>query len=484
MSFLPPWVGLLGVLLVLGVLAAWVLRRGLKKSQFEQSTGLGLPPVQGGGQSEGDLQARTLRQIQQQHLADLDQSLAEGRLLAPQHAAARDELMRHVLADAAAAPPQEAAVRSLFAAPKPVSWSVLVVALVLMSAVSYLQLGAPQSWWPLPLSQRVQISANTPAQLTEQTRLWQQATLARPDDAVAWLTLARLQAAQNAYALAEQALARVLALSPEPDLWIERAQMKALSAGGVYAGEPWQWIQDVLRAQPQHLNALVLAGSAALSEQRPSEAQAYWQQALQWVPADSEAAQGLQQAVAQAAAQSTAQSAANSATPTAVVAKAQAAATSLPAAGASLAASPTAAAPAPDVAAAPAAPAAANDRAEVLAADSRPLIQGEVRVSPEVQSQIPAGATLFVYALAEEGSRRPVAIWRGTPSAWPVRFALSDNMGMGAPPLLSSLAQVRLVARISQSGAAQKQAGDFQVELPGVKTRVQGVVLNISARTP
>lgn len=494
MSFLPPWVGLLGVLLVLGVLAAWVLGRGLKKSQYEQTTGLGLPPIQGSGQSEGDLQARTLRQIQQQHLADLDQSLAEGRLLAPQHAAARDELMRHVLADAAAAPPQAAAVRGLFAAPKPVSWSVWVVALVLMSAVSYLQLGAPQSWRPLPLSQRVQISANTPAQLTEQTRLWQQATLARPDDVVAWLTLARLLAAQNAYALAEQALARVLALSPEPDLWIERAQMKALSAGGVYAGEPWQWIQDVLRAQPQHLNALVLAGSAALSEQHPTEAQAYWQQALQWVPADSEAAQGLQQAMAQAAAQSAAQSAANSATQTAVVAKAQGAATPLPAAGASLAASPTASAPAaPAVAAAPAAtaapavtaaPAAASDRAEVSAADSRPLIQGEVRVSPEVQSQIPAGATLFVYALAEEGSRRPVAIWRGTPSAWPVRFALSDSMGMGAPPLLSSLAQVRLVARISQSGAAQKQAGDFQVELPGVKTRVQGVVLNISARTP
>ena len=34
----------------------------------------------------------------------------------------------------------------------------------------------------------------------------------RPEDAEAWLTLARLHAAQNAHALAEQALARVLAL--------------------------------------------------------------------------------------------------------------------------------------------------------------------------------------------------------------------------------------------------------------------------------
>jgi cytochrome c-type biogenesis protein CcmH len=293
------------------------------------------------------------------------------------------------------------------------------------------------------LSQRVKISATTPEKLAEQTRVWQEATQKRPDDAQAWLTLARLHAAQNAHAPAEQALARVLALSPEPDLWIERAQMKALSAGGVYTGEPWQWIQNVLRDQPQHLNALVLAGSAALSEKRHAAAQGYWQRALALVPADSEAGQGLQQALAQAA-----EMAAAPAVLAAVGAGALPAATAATAAG-----------------------------------DTQPLIEGEVRVSPEVQSQIAAGATLFVYAMAEEGSRRPVAIWRGTATSWPVRFALSDNMGMGAPPMLSDLKQVRLVARVSKTGAAQKQPDDFQVELPGVKTGVQGVVLSITGRT-
>jgi cytochrome c-type biogenesis protein CcmH len=289
------------------------------------------------------------------------------------------------------------------------------------------------------LSQRVQITATTPEQLAEQTRAWQQATQTRPGDAQAWLTLARLHASQNEYALAEQALAKVLALAPEHDLWVERAQMKALSAGGVFAGEPWQWIQQVLTAQPKHLNALVLAGSAAWSEKRHAAAQAYWQQALGLVPADSEAAQGLQQALSQAAEMSK----------VAEVQAAQAASvlTQPPAVG-----------------------------------DTRPLIQGEVRVSPEVQSQIGAGASLFVYAVAEDGPRRPVAIWRSTPTAWPVKFALSDSMGMGAPPVLSSLAQVRLVARISKTGSAQKQPEDWQVELAGVKTGVQGVVLNITGR--
>jgi cytochrome c-type biogenesis protein CcmH len=65
-----------------------------------------------------------------------------------------------------------------------------------------------------------------------------------------------------------------------------------------------------------------------------------------------------------------------------------------------------------------------------------------------------------------------------------VAFSLSDSMGMGAPPLLSDMQQVRLVARISKTGSAQRQADDWQVELAGVKTGVQGVVLNITGRTP
>ena len=417
MSFVPPWLGLLGVLLAFGVLAAGVLHRGLKKQV--QVVGL-------------ERQSQTHRRIAQEHLADLDRALAEGRLTALQHQVARDELLRHLLDDATQSDdPPAAAV--------PARWLWMVGALVLLSGLSYLQLGAPQSWWPESLSQRVTITATTPEQLAEQTRVWQEATQKRPEDAEAWLTLARLHAAQNAHAPAEQALARVLALSPEPDLWIERAQMKALSAGGVYTGEPWQWIQDVLRAQPQHLNALVLAGSAALSEKRHAAAQDYWQRALALVPADSEAGQGLQQALSQVA----------------------------------------------EMAAVPRATEAVGAgalSAAIEAGDTKPLIQGEVRVSPEVQSQIAAGATLFVYAVAEEGSRRPVAIWRGTPTSWPVRFALSDSMGMGAPPVLSSLAQVRLVARISKTGSAQKQEGDLQVELPGVKTGVQGVVLQITGR--
>lgn len=437
MSFLPPWLTLFLVLLLLGALAALVLHRGLK---FQSRDG-----VKAVWAMNTDVQTRAHRRIQQQHLSDLDCALAEGHLNLAQHAVVRDEALRQLLDDVALAQGSEQTQFS-------VQWAWMVVALVVLSGLSYVQLGASQMWWPLPLSQRVQISAIAPAQLVEQTRRWQQTTQSRPDDAEAWLTLARLHAAQNEHTPAEQALARVLALSPEPDLWVERAQMKALSAGGVYIGEPWQWIQNVLREQPLHLNALVLAGSAALSEKRHTAAQSYWQQALALVPAESEAAQGLQQALAQVAELGRA----------------------IPEGPAEHTASFTAST-------------ALSSPSSSTAKNTRVLIQGQVSISAQVQSQMGPAATLFVYALAEDGTRRPVAIWRGTPTSWPVAFALSDNMGMGAPLLLSDLPQVRLVARISRTGAAKKQAGDFQVELPGVKigeNGIQGVVLNITGHTP
>jgi cytochrome c-type biogenesis protein CcmH len=185
-----------------------------------------------------------------------------------------------------------------------------------------------------------------------------------------------------------------------------------------------------------------------MSEKKYAAAQAHWQRALSLVPADSEAARELQQALEQATALAEKQAAAPAAAP-----------------AAAFAASVVAGMGGPGTA---------------LAGDDRPLISGEVRLAPQLQAQLAPGAHLLIYALDEAGGRRPVAIWRGTPTAWPVRFALSDSMGMGAPPLLSSLAQVRLVARISKTGAAQRQADDWQVELPGVKTGVQGVVLDIT----
>ncbi len=94
MSDMPPWLGLGVSWLLLGALAAGVLWRGLKPQARAAQTAEGAVTGE-------DVQALANRRIQQQHLADLDRAVAEGRLGSAQYAAARDELMRHVLEDAA-----------------------------------------------------------------------------------------------------------------------------------------------------------------------------------------------------------------------------------------------------------------------------------------------------------------------------------------------------------------------------------------------
>ena len=92
MPFVPPWLALFLALLLLAALAAWVLQRGLT-SQAHTRAGAAMS-------TQEDVQFQAHRRIQQQHLKDLDSALTEGRLNTAQHAAARDEALRHLLADA------------------------------------------------------------------------------------------------------------------------------------------------------------------------------------------------------------------------------------------------------------------------------------------------------------------------------------------------------------------------------------------------
>ena len=107
MSSLPPWLGLMGAGLLFGALAAGLLRYGLRKQAIEaaskssNSSGISNNSNNTSTITAQDVQAEAQRRIQQQHLADLAQAHQDGRLSDSQYAAARDELMRQVLADQA-----------------------------------------------------------------------------------------------------------------------------------------------------------------------------------------------------------------------------------------------------------------------------------------------------------------------------------------------------------------------------------------------
>ncbi|MEY4662474.1 MAG: hypothetical protein RLZZ239_947 [Pseudomonadota bacterium] len=105
MSFLPPWLGLLLAWLLLGVMAAGLLWRGLNKpaSSFGLETTDAADAANRAASTahgaELDVQAQAQRRIQQEHLADLTRAWHEGRLSESQYAAARDDVMRQVLSE-------------------------------------------------------------------------------------------------------------------------------------------------------------------------------------------------------------------------------------------------------------------------------------------------------------------------------------------------------------------------------------------------
>ncbi|HET6725939.1 MAG TPA: c-type cytochrome biogenesis protein CcmI [Gammaproteobacteria bacterium] len=102
----------------------------------------------------------------------------------------------------------------------------------------------------------------------------------------------------------------------------------------------------------------------------------------------------------------------------------------------------------PAVKAAPAAPAAA--------------IQVEVKLAAAVKAQVPDPATLFVFIRpATSAGGPPLAVRRLNVDQFPVKVQLSDADSMIPGRHLEDYKNLRIVARISKSGAPLQHAGDI-----------------------
>jgi cytochrome c-type biogenesis protein CcmH len=95
-------------------------------------------------------------------------------------------------------------------------------------------------------------------------------------------------------------------------------------------------------------------------------------------------------------------------------------------------------------------------------------VSGTVRIAPALAAQAGPDDTLFIYARAAEGSRMPLAIVKATARDLPFKFRLDDSQAMAGGASLSSVAQVRIEARISKSGQATLKPGDLRGESAAV----------------
>ena len=89
-------------------------------------------------------------------------------------------------------------------------------------------------------------------------------------------------------------------------------------------------------------------------------------------------------------------------------------------------------------------------------------LTGTVQLDPKLRSQVPQGATLFVFARAADERGPPLAVLRTTAGAWPLSFTLGDANAMLPDRKLSDFSRVVVEARISRSGNPIAQPGDLQ----------------------
>lgn len=392
---------------------------------------LARPLLRGGHPHAGDATQASNVRILREQLAELDAELAAGALAADQHAAARAEIERRVLEET-----RDAEV-ALAARPGRGAALTLAVVLPLAAVLLYLALGNRTALDP--------VLARAPSQATPQDvevlveRLAQRMR-EQPGDPDGWALLGRSYAAMGRFEPARDAYAQAVALSPDDaSLLADYADALAMTQERGLLGEPERLVQRALRADPDHVKALALAGTAALQRGDAAAAVRHWERAKSLAPPDSPFASGLEEGLRQARA---------------------------------------AAAPASQAGAAEAVgggagrePGPASAPAEAAGREAGAGLRVRVALAGDLAGRVRPQDTVFVFARPVEGPRMPLAVARLRVADLPAELTLDDSSAMSPQMRLSAFERVVVVARVSRSGDVDPQPGDLEGQSGAVASR-------------
>lgn len=277
----------------------------------------------------------------------------------------------------------------------------LAVLIPCLSLLIYLLLGDSNAINKAELQANESKAAENIAQMIGklEQRLQQQ-----PDDIEGWKMLARSYSYLQQYQQAADVYAKLYRMQPEDiDVQLQYANNLAMSRGGRMAGEPEQLIGRVLQKQPENNNALWLAGVAKAEQGDYKQAKHYWEKLAALLPANSESLPQVRQMLA------------------------------------------------------------ALDAELAKQAAAMPAVEIQVRVDIDtaLKAKLPADTMLFIYAQAVTGPKMPLAIVRKQLADLPLKLVLNDSMAMQPGTHLGDHPQLRIVARLSQSGQATSQPGDL-----------------------
>jgi cytochrome c-type biogenesis protein CcmH len=231
---------------------------------------------------------------------------------------------------------------------------------------------------------------------------------------------------------------------PNADILVSYADNSAMANDRVFTRDTASALKEALQLDPTHISALWLSGVAAQQLNEPEAALRHWLTLRPMLTENSESSQELEILISDVSAQIGAVRA------TAIGAEftEQSVALTQP-------------------------------------AGALPGITVKVSVSPELQPEISASDSVFIFAKAKSGPPMPLAASRQSVSALPITVKLDDSMSMLPQMKLSNFEQVLVGARISKSGQAISQPGDLESELVVTSnTTADTIELVISKRRP
>ncbi len=355
------------------------------------------PPV-----ADDDAGQRNLT-IARQRLNELNEQLQAGALTQADYDSQRGELELALSDDLAADKPPSA---------KPAGrWLAygLVLVIPLVSAGLYARLGSFQAVEPTPEMLGVQPSAPSLADIEKMVGKLAARMQANPDDAEGWLMLGKSYKYLQQFPKAAEAFQQAYRLlGDQPEVMLLYADALAYANDEQLVGKPAALIAKVLALQPDNISALWLSGRAKAQAGDTAAAARLWRKLAGLLPPGSPEQQEVQDMLAQ------------------------------------IESSPNAARP--------------SSGAQTGQTAS---ITVQVSLAPELQKKAQPSASVFIYAQALSGSKMPLAIVRKTVADLPLTVTLSDAQAMMPSLKLSDFAAVKLLARVTQSGAAIAQAGDL-----------------------
>jgi cytochrome c-type biogenesis protein CcmH len=235
-----------------------------------------------------------------------------------------------------------------------------------------------------------------------------------PQDAEAWFMLGRTQMSKQQFDEAANAFRRSNELmADEPGILFALADALAMQNDGSLKGEPEALIQRGLQLAPRFPNGLWLAGMAAEQRGDFKAAHEYWSLLLPMIGDNPESENEVRELLAMLEVRD----------PSLVT--------------------------------------------EVAVATDQAL-NLRVDINAELRAQASPETAVFVYAKAMQGPPMPLAVKRLQLKDLPVTLSLSDADAMMPTMKLSSFEQVIVGARLSFSGNAVAQSGDFYTEQDSV----------------